>query len=539
MGVRDFAAQHRKFTSGNRRSWLYRLVICSTVLAVVAGLWSVHMAMFQLRHRDHSQTGSVQQLRVSEAPMKSALKQEEAKTDVKTPTLFLYATEGCPESALVKKIELDEVTGGSSGLYSLCKMEKFKSMRLIGKAEIDFFSSCNVENHYVGSLFASEGCVKRYNYPVAQSFKFNTALPLSRKQISPQELITQWESQDHKPVLPASGIPKTRIIFSCESSEYFGYQVWANYYGYLTSGQKSASWTRLLTAGERDDLSDAIPGLATFQAKRSLYSRRYSPINKPDIIAKWYESADRPKEEIVAVIDPDNWLLRDLSQYTSQVTPGNAIGEPAYYHGSRSAQRMWKEVCRNNCDVSLDLVGVPYIVHREDLAKIAPLWRSYTIMLKDRMDSDKDFSEKYKSLDLSWAAEMFGYNMASAHVGVVHKVVPRIQIRDVDSERRKSKLQDISMIHVGRAWFPKSDPSAYRWAHTEGKSFARNGQQVWCKCNYTGSVIQPWPVPEDADFQSTKTLEILHYSNERFGPVPENKKFRFGATQHGYGASLD
>ena len=47
-------------------------------------------------------------------------------------------------------------------------------------------------------------------------------------------------------------------------AEYFGYQVWANYYGFLTSGQKSASWTRLLTAGYRDDLPDHNKGLVGY-----------------------------------------------------------------------------------------------------------------------------------------------------------------------------------------------------------------------------------------------------------------------------------
>lgn len=116
--------------------------------------------------------------------------------------------------------------------------------------------------------------------------------------------------------------------------------------------------------------------------------------------------------------------------------------------------------------------------------------------------------------------------MAAAHVGVKHEVVHKMQVRDVAGTRSFKELKDVAMIHMGRAWFPHSAPSAQIWAHTEGKSFKHFGQQVWCKCNFTASKIIPWPVPEGTDFQSTKTLELLHNSIERFGPIPDNQRFR-------------
>jgi len=380
--------------------------------------------------------------------------------------------------------------------------------------------------------------VNRYNYPSAKSIKFRWRSSIGQKQISEAELDAQFRRQKHHP--DARERPaKARIVFSCESSEYFGYQVWANFYGYLRSGQRSASWTRLLTAGKRDDLPNVVQGLATFQAKRTLYSRRYSPINKPDIISKWFESPDRPQEDVIVVIDPDNWLLQDISKYVEMVSRGRAVAEPAYYFGSRSAQRLWKEVCLKNCDATVDLVGVPYFVHRDDLAQIAPLWRWYTIMLKDRTNKDNEFKNRYNHLDLNWAAEMFGYNFASAHVGVHHEAVKRIQVRDVDGEHRHEKLKDVTMLHVGRAWFPKTYEPAKRWAHTEGKSFSHFGQQVWCKCNHTASSIMPWPIPADVDFQSKHTLEMMHFANEEFGPIPVNREFRKGTSKGEYGASVD
>ncbi|CAK9005088.1 Peptidyl serine alpha-galactosyltransferase (AtSGT1), partial [Durusdinium trenchii] len=457
------------------------------------------------------------------------------KDEGRDTVVQLFGETGC-EGAPVREFRRSD--SSPAELVGLCDVN-YKSMRVLGQAEIDFFSSCHHKNTYVASQFPSEGCVTKYNYPVAKSFVFAREHSVkSRVQIPDSLLDQQFAMQDHRPSKPAGAPAKARIVFSCESSEYFGYQVWANFYGFLTSGQESATWTRLMTGRERDDLPGVLPGLATFQAKRTLYSKRYSPINKPDVIAKWYESPDRPREEVIVVIDPDNWLLKDVSRYVNEVTKGHAIGEPAYFHGSRSAQRMWKEICLNNCDWDMDLVGVPYVVHRDDLKVIAPLWRYYTMLIKDRNDKDEDFKSKYGRLDLSWAAEMFGYTAAAAHAGVKHKVVRRIQVRDVDGEHRASKLQEIAMIHVGRAWVPKGDPLAKKYGHTEGKSFSHFGDQVWCKCNHTASTIMPWPIPPGTDFQSTKTLEILHYSRERFGPIPENSRYRAGTSRRDYGHAL-
>jgi len=449
--------------------------------------------------------------------------------------LTLYSEDYCTGDV----VNYIEYSADEPNEVSICGI-KYKSYQVTGNIEVDWFSGCKVSDPtYSASTVASEGCLSFHSYPQAQSLRL---LPKSQnRQISDEDLNKQFAMQDHHPVkLP--GVPaKSRIIFSCESAEYFGYQVWANLYGYLTTNQKSSTWTRLMTAERRDDLSDVVPGLLTFQAKRTRFARRYSPINKPDIIAKFLESPDSPVEDVLVVIDPDNWLLKDVSKYVDMVSEGNAVGEPAYYHGSRTAQVLWREVCEKNCDVDADLVGVPYFVHREDMKKIAPLWRYYTILLKEKMDKDTKFHEKFNGkMDLAWAAEMYGYNFASAHVGVKHNVVHKIQVRDVAGEHRISKLQDVAMIHVGRAWFPTTYKPAQQWAHTEGKSFKHFGQQVWCKCNYTASTIMPWPLPPNFDdFQSLHTLRILHESNERFGPVPINHQFRRGATHHDYGTSMN
>jgi hypothetical protein len=119
-------------------------------------------------------------------------------------------------------------------LHDLCNMQ-FESMRLVNGPEIDFYADCNKDSDYAASMFELDGCLNRYEYPTIQSLIFKTKLSLDRKQISDETMKTQWNMQDHHPSLPSNGVPKARIVFSCESSEYFGYQVATNYYAYLTS----------------------------------------------------------------------------------------------------------------------------------------------------------------------------------------------------------------------------------------------------------------------------------------------------------------
>eukprot|EP00924_Labyrinthula_sp_SR-Ha-C_P002996 maker-scaffold_58-snap-gene-0.22-mRNA-1 protein AED:0.05 eAED:0.05 QI:108/1/0.88/1/1/1/9/108/564 len=461
-----------------------------------------------------------------------------------------YAERGCKEENFIAAYSDDN----ADMFYPLCKKynkfptitNQIKSARVFGNGDriVDVYSSCSThtEDKYSASIYPLDGCVAVHNYPKLGHITF-TDSNFNKIQISPQVRKEQYFLQDHMRNSLNSKIKVTaNIVFSCESSEYFGYQVMTNYYSFLSSKQKGATWTRLLTGRETDDLTKSFQGLATYQSKRHLFSRRYSPLNKADAMDKWFKSPDAPKEKVLVVIDPDNWLLKDLSEYYKDISRGQAIGEPAYYYGSRTAQNLWKELCEKNCNTEMDLVGVPYILHRDDMAKIAPLWKYYTLKIQEILDSSNPthevFLHKYKRLDLKWATEMFGYNMASAHVGVKHKVVKRIQVRDVDSTHDAKKLKDVKMLHIGRAWFPRGSKEAKKWIHTEGKGFSNFGDQVWCKCNFTGSEIMPWPVPEGTDFQSYHTLRLMNEAKERFGAVPENLKYRKGPGKNTYGWSM-
>jgi len=412
-----------------------------------------------------------------------------------------------------------------------------KAMMLTGMGHAEFFS----HELFLYSLHSLDGCVILYSYPRPTRvalFKHTALLQLS--QVRVRDLEDQRRALGVAADVIKKRPAKYRFVYSAESAEYFGYQMWANKYGFLHSGQGDATWTRLLTCQSPDDLSHD-PRFPTFTAQRHAYAGRYSPTNKPDVLQKWFASVDAPQEDVIVVLDPDSWLVKSFEPFVDRVRKGHAVGQQTYYTGSRTAQRLWKELCEANCEREMDLVGVPYIVHRDDLARIAGLWKYYTLKVKERMEHNGqaahdqaavEFENKYRSLDVNWASEMFGYNMAAAHLGVEHEIVSELQVRDVDGERTLERCRDKLSIHMGRAWFPRNHPAAKKWIHTEGKSFSMYGDQVWCKCNFTASTIMPWPLPAPdkplggLDFQSYHTLRIMHDSIEEFGPVPANEEWR-------------
>lgn len=324
------------------------------------------------------------------------------------------------------------------------------------------------------------------------------------------------------------------VAYSAESSGYFGYQAYAHLHAFQTTGQQTSprtGYTRLLTAHEDDDLSTSQGGaIPTFSFPRDSYSHQYSPFNKPHIVAGWMaDAAWGPKEEVIVLIDPDNWLTMTLAPIAAKVRVGNAVAAPAFFDRNPLVTELFKtHICSKSCDVVPDTVAVPYFVHREDLKRIAPLWVSLTKMVRGLFQQPA-IAKKYHSLQPGWCSEMYAYIFAAAELRIKHTVVPALQLRDVDGKItvKEAQRKRVRMIHMGRAWFPETyahSPAASRWVHTEGRSLRPpRTEQVWCKCNTTAGDERPWPLPEGIDFVSNVTLTLLHESLVKYGNPPRNK----------------
>ena len=424
---------------------------------------------------------------------------------------------------------------------------KPRSLQVKGKGLVEVYSiadeQINNGREYRGVIMEMDGCFTppRTQNMGRREFRLhaatNTSIVLTAKrQITLSSSKGDTGLQQIFSTAPNLTLPHTRIVFSASSSHYFGYQVYANAYAFLQSQQINASWMRLLTARQPDDLSERVP---TFTAPKCVQSDSYNPINKPDVLNKWFHSLDAPHpQDVIAVIDPDNWLLKDISPWTQRVQEKHAVGMQAYYYTMEDhCRELWHTFCLKNCDKRLDLVGVPYLIQASDLQQVAPVWKDYTLRIKDKLDRNETFQKQWEWLGIDWSAEMFGFNFACAHLGIRVKAANNLQVRDVETSTDVARWSVRPMIHMGRAWFPKpkenetasaNNHSSLPWRHEDDGGMPEFGHQVWCKCNDTAGEIIPWPLPEtdDLDFVSRHTLEILHHSREYFGPVPMNKTFR-------------
>lgn len=145
------------------------------------------------------------------------------------------------------------------------------------------------------------------------------------------------------------------------------------------------------------------------------------------------------------------------------------------------------------CDF-VDAVGVPILIHRRDLEKLAPRWLQKTReMRRDRENWPKSWTESAQSLGIEWTTEMFGYVFAAAELGIRH------DIRKLHDAPPYDKRITAPIIHYyervrlsdGRTWNKKDAGAAWNI---------------------------PWPTPSNTDVVSNMTLYKLHSAFELLGP---------------------
>jgi len=428
-----------------------------------------------------------------------------------------YKEKGCTGDIFVV-IYSNNTENHCENCYDLCSRKfpntdidmhsKLGSVKVEGPLEMNIYAKCAgqysySDAEYQSSIFEFDGCVDTWHAHQITHVKF---APDSTLILQPQALI---------------GHGDYRVVYSGESSKYMGYQARANYWGFLKSGQKNGAHARLVTMHEADDISHHIP---SFWAKRHPFSRRYGPFNKPDVLEKWFRGPNAPKEDVVVLIDPDNWLTNDISHIVKEVRKGHAVAQAAWFAGSHLVKELYDDMC-TVCNDFVDYVAVPVFIHKDDLKPISTLWKEFVIRIKERVDNDPGFKRKYNGIQIDWGGEMHAYIFAAAELGIRHETRRGLQIRDVDGPPNADTAEKALMIHMGRAWMPKDYEPGKRWWHTEGRSWAYRGAQVWCKCNVTAADVMPWPLPDHGmDWQSKITLTYLHDSGELFDLV--ESKFR-------------
>jgi hypothetical protein len=133
----------------------------------------------------------------------------------------------------------------------------------------------------------------------------------------------------------------------------------------------------------------------------------YAPFNKPAAIQQWLSKAC-PAEEGVLLVDLDCIFLAPVS---AKVERGRPISQPMSYMDPNSGPG--PELVARHCrrPALVQAIGIPTLIHRDDLRVLAPLWLAKTEAIR----SDQ------RSRELAgWTAEMWGYTFAAAELGLTH-----------------------------------------------------------------------------------------------------------------------
>lgn len=144
----------------------------------------------------------------------------------------------------------------------------------------------------------------------------------------------------------------------------------------------------------------------------------YRAYNKPAAITDWIRRAP-PKEDVVLILDPDCVFLSPLAIH---VTRWHPVGQRIY------TMAPIEHLLRKHCawPERIQHVGVPLLLHRDDLAIVAPRWLAKTEALRNDL--------RLRSR-LGWVAEMWGYCLAAAELGLTHRLLDIQSSLDDEDDR--------------------------------------------------------------------------------------------------------
>ena len=193
-------------------------------------------------------------------------------------------------------------------------------------------------------------------------------------------------------------------VFSVDGSHYQRWQADLLAYSHQRVGQ-SGSLTRLWSGDGRPSAFSGTTFRAAPYSPHPVSGDDYVPYNKPSALIAWLRAAP-PVDDTVLLVDPDCVFVAPL---TIEASRGNPIAQPLSYMLPDAT--VVARHCRRPSLVRG--VGIPIVIHRDDLSALAGLWLEKTESIRDDPQS--------REL-VGWVAEMWGYAFAAAELGLRHEM---------------------------------------------------------------------------------------------------------------------
>lgn len=241
------------------------------------------------------------------------------------------------------------------------------------------------------------------------------------------ETMAQWLVMASM-VLAAQARSNVHVVFSTECNDYFDWQSAT----LLDSAKRvgvDAPITRLMACDDPNP-----PGMDIVKdtfvhknwARNAKNNDFYPPHNKPKSLELWLEQTSTDAEYIL-VLDTDMVFANNFSLDMFDVGKGKAASaRHEYLFGLRKSVHMnIKQILQHPDDA--EMVGGYYLMHKDDLRKVAPLWYNYSAIIRAEPGNwpVEGSSDKTHAKDPPWISEMYGYSFACAELGIHHDVPPR------------------------------------------------------------------------------------------------------------------
>lgn len=212
----------------------------------------------------------------------------------------------------------------------------------------------------------------------------------------------------------------------------------------------------------------------------SITGDHYPPFNRIMALRHWMRNFP-PQEETLLLLDPDCIFL---TAYDESVERGQPVTQPISYMNPAITDNAELLKRHGFKPEAVQAIGIPTLIHRDDLAVLVPLWVEKTHEIR---------SDPISRELVNWISEMWGYVFAAAQLGLRH------ELRDLAHWQMDDRT-DLSFIH-------------YCYSST-------NAQKQW---EWTKRTYKPWePVPQPPHDTPQATITLISLLSE-LAEIHENK----------------
>ena len=237
----------------------------------------------------------------------------------------------------------------------------------------------------------------------------------------------------------AEGCPNRRPYHTVLTTQATVYQQWQSrimYYHWKKQAavggacSEMSGFTRLVASegGEPDGLESEMPSVFVAQLTTEMLAKhgQYGVLNRPHSVKQMIDSGalGTIREAYVYIAETDHVLMKPLPNMANETTPS---AYPFGYMHPQFVQPIIERFSPGTSWQSVQPIGPsPVIVAKAQLEKITPLWLELSLQLKRDPTADRRFG---------WVLEMWAYSIASAQLGIVHRLQNEWQIEPAGAGR--------------------------------------------------------------------------------------------------------